>query len=410
MQIFLFYIIIGIVVFDFIVERLLEYLNLKHFKEKLPTELSGIYNEQKYHKSQAYLKANARFSMISSGFLFLLLMLMLSLQGFAIVNDWVTNLSNSVYLQSLLFFGVLGLGFDILSLPFQLYQTFVIEDEFGFNKTTVSTFVLDKLKSWILGLLLGGGALLFIQWAYLNGGSLFWLIALGGIGFFSIFMAMFYTSLIVPLFNRLVPLEDGELKTAIEDFAQQAGFGLNNIYVMDGSKRSSKANAYFSGLGPKKKIILYDTLINDLSKEEIVAVLAHEVGHYKKKHIYKGLALSLLQMAFMLILLWWALNNPALSMALGAKQASFQMGLLAFSLLYSPISFLLNIPNQLISRKHEYEADAFAKMYGLGKSLVNALINLSVKSLSNLQPHPAYVFFYYSHPTLLQRKNAIEDS
>ncbi len=410
MQIFLFYIIIGIVVFDFIVERFLEYLNLKHFKEKLPTELSGIYNEQKYHKSQAYLKANARFSMISSGFLFLLLMLMLSLQGFAIVNDWVTNLSNSVYLQSLLFFGVLGLGFDILSLPFQLYQTFVIEDEFGFNKTTVSTFVLDKLKSWILGLLLGGGALLFIQWAYLNGGSLFWLIALGGIGFFSIFMAMFYTSLIVPLFNRLVPLEDGELKTAIEDFAQQAGFGLNNIYVMDGSKRSSKANAYFSGLGPKKKIILYDTLINDLSKEEIVAVLAHEVGHYKKKHIYKGLALSLLQMAFMLILLWWALNNPALSMALGAKQASFQMGLLAFSLLYSPISFLLNIPNQLISRKHEYEADAFAKMYGLGKSLVNALINLSVKSLSNLQPHPAYVFFYYSHPTLLQRKNAIEDS
>ena len=405
----LFYLIIGIVVLDFLVERFLEYLNLKHFKDELPTELSGIYNEEKYRKSQAYLKTNARFSMVSSGFSFLLLMLMLGFHGFAVVDQWVTGLSSSDYLRSLLFFGLLGLGFDILSLPFQLYQTFVIEDKFGFNKTTVRTFVLDKFKSWILGLLLGGGLLLFIQWTYQNGGSLFWVIALSGLGFFSVFMAMFYTSLIVPLFNKLKPLESGELKTAIENFARKAGFGLNNIYVMNGSKRSSKANAYFSGLGPRKKIILYDTLINDLSTEEIVAVLSHEVGHYKKKHIYKGLALSLLQMAFMLILLLWALGNPALSMALGAKQANFYMGLLAFSLLYSPISFLLDIPNQLFSRKHEYEADAFASSHGFGRALVDALIKLSVKSLSNLQPHPVYVFFYYSHPTLLQRKRAIAE-
>ncbi len=405
---FLFYLIIGIVVFDFLVERFLEYLNLKHFKKKLPAELSGIYNEKKYLKSQDYLKTNARFSMISSGFSFVLLMFMLYFQGFAHIDNWVSSLSSSAYLRSLLFFGILGLGFDLLSLPFQLYQTFGIEERFGFNKTSARTFVLDKIKSWILGLLLGGGLLLFIQWSYQNGGSLFWIIALGGLGFFSIFMAMFYTSLIVPLFNKLKPLKDGELKTAIEDFAQKAGFELNNVYVMDGSKRSSKANAYFSGLGPRKKIILYDTLISDLSTEEIVAVLAHEVGHYKKKHIYKGLALSLLQMAFMLILLWWALGNPALSIALGAKQANFYMGLLAFGLLYSPISFLLDIPNQLFSRKHEYEADAFANSHGFGKALVNALIKLSVKSLSNLQPHPLYVFFYYSHPTLLQRKGAIE--
>jgi len=404
----LFYLILGIIVFDFLFERWLDYLNLSYFKPELPHELKGIYDRDKYRKSQQYLKANSRFSMVSATFSFLLIMLMLVFHGFAWLDELVRHLSQNNYVRTLLFFGILGLGADILSLPFQLYDTFVIEEKFGFNKTTVSTFVTDKLKSWLVGGIIGGGLLLFLQWAQAAGGQIFWLIALGGIGLFTIFMVMFYTSLIVPLFNKLTPLEDGELKAAIEELAKKTGFKLADVYVIDGSKRSTKANAYFSGLGPKKKIILYDTLIEELTTEEVVAVLAHEIGHYHKKHIYKGLALSLIQLFIMIFLLGKSLALPMFSQALGAQQMSFYMGLLAFALLYSPISFILDIFMNLFSRKHEYQADAYAASQGLGKSLVNALIKLSVSSLSNLQPHPLYLFFHYSHPTLLQRKQAIE--
>lgn len=404
----LFYLILGIIIVDFLFERWLDYLNLSHFKPDLPLELKGIYSRDKYRKSQQYLKANSRFSMISATFSFTLILLMLAFFGFAWLDELVRHLSPNDYTRTLLFFGMLGLGADILSLPFQLYDTFVIEEKFDFNKTTVFTFVTDKLKSWLVGGFIGGGLLLFLQWAQAAGGSVFWLIGLGGVGLFTILMAMFYTSLIVPLFNKLTPLEEGELKTAIEEMAEKAGFRLANVCVMDGSKRSTKANAYFSGLGPKKKIILYDTLIEELTTEEVVAVLAHEIGHYRKNHIYKGLALSLIQLFIMIFLLGKALVLPSFAQALGAQQMSFYMGLLAFALLYSPISFVLNIFTNLFSRKHEYQADGYAVAQGLGKSLVNALIKLSVSSLSNLQPHPLYLFFHYSHPTLLQRKQAIE--
>jgi len=259
-----------------------------------------------------------------------------------------------------------------------------------------------------MGGLIGGALLLFLQWAQLAGGKIFWLLAWGGVSFFMVFMAMFYTSLIVPLFNKLTPLQEGELKTAIQALAARAGFKLSDVYVMDGSKRSTKANAYFSGLGPRKKIILYDTLLEKLTPREVTAVLAHEIGHYRKRHIYKGLVLSLLQLFIMIYLLGKALTLPQFSQALGADQMSFYMGLLAFSLLYTPVSFVLDIFSNLISRKHEYQADAYAQSLGLGKQLIKALIKLSVSSLSNLQPHPLYVFFHYSHPTLLQRKQAIE--
>lgn len=404
----IFYLIIGIILFDFLFERWLDYLNLKHFKPELPAELDGIYDSEKYKKSQQYLKANSRFSMVSATFFFLLIVFMLEFHGFAWLDQFVRFHVSNDYLRTLLFFGILGFIADSLFLPFQLYDTFVIEEKFGFNKTTLSTFVNDKLKTWLMGGIIGGGILLFLQWAQITGGKVFWLIALGGIGSFTIFMAMFYTSLIVPLFNKLVPLEEGELKNAIERLAEKADFQLADIFVMDGSKRSTKANAYFSGLGPKKKIILYDTLIKELSTEEVVAVLAHEIGHYREKHIYKGLAMSLIQLFIMTFLLGKALNLPQFSQALGAQQMSFYMGLLAFALLYSPVSFILDIFMNLFSRKHEYQADAFAASRGLGESLMSSLIKLSVSSLSNLQPHPYYLFFHYSHPTLLQRKQAIE--
>jgi len=399
----LFYLILGIIIFDFLFERWLDYLNLSHFKPELPPELKGIYDQNKYTKSQQYLKANNRFSMISASFSFTLIVLMLAFHGFAWLDAMAQHLSANSYVITLLFFGLLGLGAEILTLPFQLYDTFVIEEKFGFNKTTISTFVTDKLKSWFVGGLIGGGLLLFLQWAEAAGGSLFWLTALGGIGLFTILMAMFYTSLIVPLFNKLTPLEEGELKTSIEEMAKKAGFKLADVFVMDGSKRSTKANAYFSGLGPKKKIILYDTLLQELETE-----VAHEIGHYRKKHIYKGLAMTLIQLVIMTFLLGKALAMPQFSQALGAQHMSFHMGLLAFALLYSPISFVLDIFMNLFSRKHEYEADAYANSQGLGRNLVDALIKLSVSSLSNLQPHPLYLFFHYSHPTLLQRKQAID--
>lgn len=404
----IFWIIIGIILFDFVFEKILDWLNYRNMKDEIPKELEGIYDEEKYRKSQQYEKVTSRFSLVTSTFSLILILLMLFAGGFGLMDEWVRGITESIYLRTLIFFGVLGLAFDLISLPFQIYSTFVIEEKFGFNKTTVKTFILDKLKGYLLSMVIGGGLLMFVLWAWLSTGNWFWLIVLGGMSAFMIFMAMFYTQLIVPLFNKQTPLEEGELRDAINAFADKAGFKLDNIYVIDGSKRSTKANAYFSGLGPKKRIVLYDTLINDLEKDEIVAVLAHEVGHYKKKHVLKGLALSLVQSALMIWLLWLAIGLPVLSQAIGAEEASFYMGLIAFGLLFSPISFITGIFSNILSRRYEYQADDFARRYGLGKKLINSLIRLSVKNLSNLTPHPIYVFFHYSHPTLLQRKRAIE--
>jgi STE24 endopeptidase len=405
----IFWIIIAIILFDFIFEKVLDFLNARSMKETLPDELKGIYDAGKYAKSQQYEKVNSKFSLVTSTFSLVLILAMLFGGGFGMLDHWVRSISENIYLQTLLFFGVLGLVFDLISLPFQVYGTFVIEERFGFNKTTPLTFVTDKLKGWLLSIVLGGGILMFILWAWLSTGNLFWVIVLGGMSFFMIFMAMFYTRLIVPLFNKQTPLEEGELRTAIDDFSQKAGFKLDNVFVIDGSKRSTKANAYFSGLGAKKRIVLYDTLINDLETEEIVAVLAHEVGHYKLKHIPKGMVMSIIQSGLMIFLLSLAIGQPVLSQAIGAEDASFYMGLVAFGLLFSPISFVTGIFSNIQSRKYEYQADNYAKQYGLGNKLINSLIKMSVKNLSNLTPAPVYVFFHYSHPTLLQRKKAIED-
>jgi len=375
---------------------------------ELPAELKGIYDNEKYSNSLNYQKTNIWFSFISDSFSLLVFLAVLFLGGFAWLDNFVRTVTGNVYLQSLLFFGVLGLSMDLITIFFQIYDTFVIEEKFGFNKTTAGTFILDKLKGWGVSIILGGAILLFIQWAYNSTGNWFWVIVMGGLSLFIIFMAMFYTQLIVPIFNKLTPLSDGELKNAIEKFAQKAGFKLDNIYVINGSKRSTKANAYFSGLGTKKRIILYDTLINDLTSEEIVAVLAHEVGHYKRKHILKGLTISLVQTGIMVGLLWYALSNSNLSYALGASEPSFYMGLLAFAFLFSPVSFITGILSNMLSRKFEYQADDFAgKNYNPGM-LISALIKLSVKSLSNLRPHPLYIFFNYSHPTLLQRMEKLK--
>ena len=403
----IFYIIVAILVFDYFLERLLDYLNSLLWSNKLPEELEGIYDADKYRKSQEYTRTNTRFSIYSDTLSFLAMMLMLFLGGFAYLDREVWTVTENPILMSLLFFGILALASDLLSLPFSIYGTFVIEEKFGFNKTTVKTYILDKLKGLLLGAIIGGGLLSLVVWIYMVSGAYFWLIAWGLISGFMIFMSMFYSNLIVPLFNKQKPLEEGELRNAIEAFSKKTSFKLSNIYVIDGSKRSSKANAYFTGLGAKKRIVLYDTLIEDHTIGELVAVLAHEVGHYKKKHTLSGMILSILQTGLMLFILSRFIGNPVLSEALGASQPSFHMGLIAFGLLYSPLSLLLGLVMNTISRKNEFAADRFSAENYDPLALSNALKKLSVNNLSNLRPHPVYVFFYYSHPPLLKRLQAL---
>lgn len=405
---FLFQLIILFVVGEFILERFLEYLNSTSWSDVLPVELKDIYSEEKYRKSQNYHKDNQRFSLISSSISFIVLLAVLYFEGFAVLDNWVRTFTSNPIILALCFFGILGLAMDILSTPFSLYSIFIIEEKYGFNKSTLRTFILDKLKSWLLAIILGGGLLSLIVWVYTISGAWFWIVVWAVLSIFSLFMTMFYSSLIVPLFNKQTPLEDGELRSAIEDFAKETGFNLQNIFVIDGSKRSSKANAYFSGLGPKKRIVLYDTLINDHSVDELVAVLAHEIGHYKKKHTLAGLFVSLIQTGLMLFILSYFIGNPILSQALGSSIASFHLGVLTFGILYTPISLLLGIITNVISRLNEYSADRFAGENFRSDTLMLALKKLSVNNLSNLKPHPAYVFFYYSHPPLLKRLAALK--
>ena len=408
MEKFIFFLIIGLVVFDFLLNQWLDFLNYKNRNEKLPEELSDVFDAEKYDKQQRYENVNYRFSRFSSIFSFLLILGMLLFNGFAFLDSSIREFIDTEIWVSLVFFGILFLASDLIQTPFSIYDTFVIEEKFGFNKTTVKTFILDKIKSWSLGIVLGGLLLYLIIRFYLFAGPDFWIYAWGLLTFVMLFMLMFYSNLIVPLFNKQTPLEEGPLREAIESFAQKAGFQLKNIYVINGSKRSTKANAYFTGLGPKKRIVLYDTLINDLEEEEVVAVLAHEIGHYKHRHQVKGLFISLIQSGVTLFLLSLFLRYPIFSKALGSDIHSFQLGLIAFGILYSPISLLTGLTGNYFSRKNEYQADAFAKEYGMDSSLISSLKKLSRNNLSKLTPHPWYVVFHYSHPTLLQRIRALK--
>tara|TARA_R110001583_G_scaffold57921_6_gene173074 strand:+ start:5486 stop:6718 length:1233 start_codon:yes stop_codon:yes gene_type:complete len=399
----LFYILISIIIAKYLFDTFLNALNAKHFNDQIPDELEGIYNEEEYLKSQNYKKENYKFSFITSTFSLLLTILFFMFDGFAYVDQIARNISENQIVITLIFFGIILFASDLLTLPFSYFGTFVIEEKFGFNKSTVKTFILDKLKSWLMLILIGGGILALITWFYQLTTSNFWIYTWALIAVFTILMNLFYSKLIVPLFNKQTKLEDGELKNAINTFATKVGFKLDNIYVIDGSKRSTKANAYFSGFGSQKRITLYDTLINDLEVDEIVAVLAHEVGHYKKKHIIYNLIMSLILSGFTFYILSLLVGNNLLSQALGVEITSFHIGLIAFGILYSPISEITSFFMNMLSRKFEYEADDYAKKYSSPGDLISSLKKLSKNSLSNLTPNSLYVKFHYSHPTLLQR-------
>ena len=399
----LFNILITILLIKFVIDSVLNHLNAKNFNDTLPNDVSDVYEINEYQKSQTYKRTNHNFSKITSFFSLITTLLFFFFNGFSIVDEIARGFSNNIIIITLIFFGIIIIGSDIISIPFSLYKTFVIEEKFGFNKSTKKLFFLDKIKGLLMTIILGGSILSIITWFYEFTGNYFWIYTWLLITTFSVFLNMFYSKLIVPLFNEQTILEEGDLKNEIVKYVNSVGFKANNIYVLNGSKRSTKANAYFSGFGNQKRITLYDTLINDLENNEIVAVLAHEVGHYKRKHILYNLTSSIILTGFALFVLSLFIKTPLLSLALGVSHPSFHIGLIAFGILYSPVSQILGVFMNYMSRKFEYQADNYAKNTFSASPLISSLKKLSKNSLSNLTPHYLYVFFHFSHPTLIDR-------
>ena len=405
---YLIYIFIFFILFGFIFSSILEYINSKNWKDSVPDSLKDFYKESDYKKAKSYKLDRDRVSLISSLISTTLTIIFIFSGFYGKVSDYSLYYFDNPFLQSAGFFLFFLLISTIISLPISYYSIFTIEEKYGFNKSTFSTFIKDKIKGLIISLLIGGFILYISIQLYNFFEANFWLWLWVFLSAIIIFTNMFYTTLIVPIFNKLSPLEEGSLKNKIEKYSKKIGYSLDKIFVIDGSKRSSKANAFFSGLGPKKTIALFDTLIDKHEEDELVAVLAHEVGHYKKNHIKQGLLLSISQVGIICYILQLCLNEPNLSLALGGLESSFHLSLIAFSFLFSPLSIIIGIGMNIFSRKNEYEADKYAKETYSGESLKNALKKLSSDSLTNLYPHPLYVFVHYSHPPLLKRLEALD--
>lgn len=403
------YLIIGLVIFNYLFSTVLDFINGKNWRTEIPPVMKDFYPEDKYLKAKNYSKEKGKVSLISSTLSTLITLLFLVFDGYGWLDNFISQYYDIPFLKSGVFFLVLFILSDFISIPFSCYNTFVIEEKYGFNKTTVKTFVLDKIKGYLLTLIIGGVLLfgaIYIVSLLENG---FWVWLWLSLSVIMLLVNMFYADLIVPIFNKLTPLENGSLRKKIESYTNKVGYSLKNIYIIDGSKRSSKANAFFSGLGPRKTIALYDTLVEKHTEEELVAVLAHEVGHYKKKHVITSLFLTIFQLGLMCFLLETCLKVGEISQALGGKEMVFHLGLVAFGILYSPVGTIISILMNINSRKNEFEADHYAKTTYSGVALELALKKLSVDSLSNLYPHPFYTFIHYSHPPLLKRLSALNE-
>ncbi len=399
--------IVALVILNYLVETLIKILNYRESKKPLHPTLANLYSESEYRRSLEYSQANFSLSVINGTYSIIIMVAALGFGLFGAIDQYVRERIESEILIALAFFAIVGLASDLLDLPFDIYGTFVVEAKFGFNKTTPATFILDKLKGYALAALIGGGLLALIVFIYQETGGAFWVLGWLLLSAFSLIMFMFGTTLILPLFNKLKPLEDGELKDEILKYCAQEGYSIGRLFVMDASKRSSKANAFFAGLGKSKTIVLFDTLIDKLTTKEIMSVLAHEIGHYKKKHTLFGFLLSIAQSLAIFAVLGWALRFPELSNALGSDVSSFHLSILAFFIIFSPLSFALDLISNSISRRNEYEADQFAKQTYDGEPLKSGLIKIATDSLANLSPHPLAVKIYSTHPPLLQRLAAL---
>ena len=410
MNIFL-WIIVATLLLEFFLYTLSRFLDLKHLSTDLPEEFKGYYSQEEYARSQEYLKENTRFAYLTSTFDLFIILLMIFLGFFNTIDLWVRGFEFSPIIAGLLFFGILFFIQDIIGTPFSLYRTFIIEEKFGFNKTTPKTYIMDKIKSYFLLIVLGGTILSLILFFFESFGDFAWFYAWVVLSGFLVLIQPLFTLFIAPMFNTFTPLEDGELKDRINDFAKKVHFPISRIDVMDGSRRSSKSNAYFSGLGKNKRIALFDTLIEKHSVDELLSIIAHEVGHYKKRHNIKGIVLGVVQTGIMFFLLSIFLNNPGLFAAFKMENLSIYASLLFFTVLYSPIELIMSFIGNAISRKHEFEADAFAKeSIETGEHLINGLKNLTVTNLGNLTPHPLTVWMSYSHPPVLDRIHALFDA
>lgn len=397
-------IILAALLLDYVLNLVADTLNLKHLKKELPEEFSDVYDKEEYQRSQEYTKERTRFGFVNSTFGIAVILFFWFAGGFNWLDHFVRDFGFGELVSGLIYIGLLVFAQTIISLPFSIYSTFVIEERYGFNKTTPGTFVMDRIKGLLLSVVIGGPLLAGVLWFFINAGSLAWLYAWIAVTTFMLIVQFIAPTWIMPLFNKFTPLEDGELRQAIMNMAEKVKFPLQDVFVIDGSKRSAKSNAFFTGFGKNKRIALFDTLIEKHTVGELVAVLAHEVGHYKKKHIQKNLVISILHTGVMLALLQLFLSVPGLFDAFYMDQVSVYAGLIFFGLLFTPIEMILGIVMQLLSRKHEFEADRYAvEVTEDPDSMADALKKLSANNLSNLTPHPFYVFLNYSHPPVKER-------
>jgi len=400
--------ILAVLIGSYILDQIVRYLNLKHLKPELPEEFVGYYDGDKYAKSQEYGRVGSRFGFITGTFDIILVLAFILFGGFNWVDNIVRGIGWGAIPTGLLFVGVLTFGSQILHLPFSLYGTFVIEEKFGFNRTTAKTFVMDLLKGMMLSIIIGGAVMALILWFFGETGELAWLYVWIALTLFQLFMILIAPVVIMPLFNKFTPLQDGELKDSILEYAKKQNFKMSGIFTIDGSKRSSKSNAFFTGIGKYKRIALYDTLIEKQGVDELVCVLAHEIGHSKLGHIPKGIVTSLLSTGLMLFILSLFINNPGLFEAFKMENISIYASITFFSFIYAPVSMVIGLINTITSRNHEYQADAYAaQTTDKPESMITALKKLSVSSLSNLTPHPLKVFLEYDHPPVLERIKAI---
>jgi len=401
--------ILALLVFNWLLSLVVETLNVRNLSTKIPEEFQGTYDDEKYAQSQRYLRENTRFGQIQSAIMLPLTIAFILLGGFGWVNGIAQAASDKMIVQGLVFGGILLLASQIVGLPFSIYDTFVIEEKYGFNKTTAKTFVADLLKGLLLTLLLGAPIFALILWIFSAvPHAWFWAwVALAAIQLFVMFIA---PVAILPLFNKFTPLGEGELRSAIEKFAAGQQYTLSGIFKIDGSKRSTKSNAFFTGFGKTKRIALFDTLIENHSTSELIGVLAHEIGHCKLGHIKQGIAISLASSLLMFFILSLFITKAGLYAAFGIEGSPLYAGFIFFGFLYAPIGMVLGLVGNILSRKHEFEADAFAaKTTRTPGEMVAALKKLSVDNLSNLTPHPLKVFLEYSHPPVLERIKALRN-
>jgi len=401
-------VILTILIGDYVLGLIVEMLNIKALKSELPQEFEGFYDADKYKKSQEYLKDNTYFKLIQAAIITGVVLFLILSGGFNFVDKLAGSFSLSLIPTGLIFIVILFFFFQIIEIPFSIYHTFVIEEKYGFNRTKPKTFILDILKGWLLSIIIGGLLLSLILWLFMKSGNLAWVFCWLGVTIFEFFIIFIAPIVIMPLFNKFTPLEEGELKQTIQTYAQSQDFKLKGLFKMDGSRRSSKSNAFFTGFGKYRRIVLFDTLIKNHSVDELVSVLAHEMGHYKRKHILKMMTISILTNGLMFFILSLFINNPGMFAAFRMDNFSIYASLLFFGFLYAPINMILSLGGNILSRRHEYEADDYAaSTYKKPGAFILALKKLSVDNFSNLTPHPLKVFISYSHPPVLARIKAL---